>query len=142
MEGGWDHDHPGQGGNVPNSRLRLALLLLCIMFLVACIALAATLKPAHGHDEHGRPSVHANWIERGGYQNAAGHACCGRNDCVEIPRDYVTRRDDGYFVMVDQVNELVPWKEVQPSPDGTFWRCKYPDGSRRCFFGPKDQPST
>src|SRR5262245_61926059 len=26
------------------------------------------------------------------------------------------------------------------SPDGEFWRCKRPDGSRRCFFAPP--PST
>jgi len=36
-----------------------------------------------------------------------------------------------------QVNgEIVPFSEVQPSPDGEYWRCKRPDGSRRCFFAP------
>jgi hypothetical protein len=33
-------------------------------------------------------------------------------------------------------NEMVPFSEAQPSPDGAFWRCKRPDGSRRCFFAP------
>jgi hypothetical protein len=36
--------------------------------------------------------------------------------------------------------ESVPFAEAQPSPDGEFWRCKRPDGSRRCFFAPP--PST
>jgi hypothetical protein len=30
----------------------------------------------------------------------------------------------------------VPFNEAQPSPDGEYWRCKRPDGSRRCFFAP------
>jgi hypothetical protein len=34
----------------------------------------------------------------------------------------------------------VPFGEAQPSPDGEFWRCRRPNGSRRCFFGPP--PST
>ena len=33
-------------------------------------------------------------------------------------------------------NEFIPQSEAQPSPDGQFWRCKRPDGSRRCFFAP------
>jgi hypothetical protein len=32
--------------------------------------------------------------------------------------------------------EMVPFSEAQPSPDGAFWRCRRPDGSRRCFFAP------
>ena len=32
--------------------------------------------------------------------------------------------------------ELVPFGEAQPSPDGAYWRCQRPDGSRRCFFAP------
>jgi hypothetical protein len=38
------------------------------------------------------------------------------------------------YAMVD--GELVPFKETQPSPDGAYWRCKRPDGTRRCFFAP------
>ena len=33
--------------------------------------------------------------------------------------------------------EAVPFSEALPSPDGEFWRCKRPDGSRRCFFAPQ-----
>jgi hypothetical protein len=32
--------------------------------------------------------------------------------------------------------EKIPFTEAQPSPDGAFWRCKRPDGTRRCFFAP------
>jgi hypothetical protein len=32
--------------------------------------------------------------------------------------------------------EFVPMSEAQPSPDGAYWRCKRPDGTRRCFFAP------
>jgi len=32
--------------------------------------------------------------------------------------------------------EVVPYGEVQASRDGEYWRCKRPDGSRRCFFAP------
>ena len=35
-----------------------------------------------------------------------------------------------------QQYESVPFSEAQPSPDGEFWRCKRPDGTRRCFFAP------
>jgi hypothetical protein len=32
--------------------------------------------------------------------------------------------------------EVVMQQEAMPSPDGQFWRCRRPDGSRRCFFAP------
>jgi hypothetical protein len=55
---------------------------------------------------------------------------------------------DGRRVRVD---EVVPYREVMPSPDGYFWRCHSTenldygvtndtrflvDGERRCFFAP------
>jgi hypothetical protein len=33
-------------------------------------------------------------------------------------------------------HEAIPFSEAQPSLDGEFWRCRRPDGSRRCFFAP------
>jgi hypothetical protein len=36
----------------------------------------------------------------------------------------------------DHVNEVVPYSQSLPSPDGSYWRCKRPDGSPRCFFAP------
>jgi hypothetical protein len=36
----------------------------------------------------------------------------------------------------ENVNEVVPYNQSLPSPDGAYWRCKRPDGSPRCFFAP------
>ena len=36
----------------------------------------------------------------------------------------------------ENVNEVVPYSQSLPSPDGAYWRCKRPDGSPRCFFAP------
>jgi hypothetical protein len=60
----------------------------------------------------------------------------------------VSVRADGYHVVVrDTVVDgpvetivtraaIVPYAEAQPPPDGAYWRCKRPDGLRRCFFAP------
>lgn len=58
--------------------------------------------------------------------------CCGPGDCekVQITIPY------GLGYLLPSFNEIVPAEEVQPSSDGNFWRCKKPDGSRRCFFAP------
>ena len=81
--------------------------------------------------------AHDHWIYGGGYRNGAGEWCCGAGDCFIIPSDQVTMTGDGYMIFGV---ERVPFMEAQPSPDGAFWRCKRPDGSRRCFFAPP--PST
>ena len=78
-------------------------------------------------------NAHDSWISRGALRNAAGEWCCGEGDCfvtnaTHIPAGY--RLTNG---------ELVPESEAQPSPDGQYWRCKRPDGSRRCFFAPPEQ---
>jgi hypothetical protein len=36
----------------------------------------------------------------------------------------------------EKINELVPYSQSLPSPDGAYWRCKRPDGTPRCFFAP------
>lgn len=77
--------------------------------------------------------AHESWISRGGFKNIAGEWCCGEGDCfVVLPSD-VSMNGVGYEILG---HELVPFTETQPSPDGAFWRCKRPDGSRRCFFAP------
>lgn len=102
------------------TRAALALLLL------ACL-------PAEAHD---------SWISRGALRNAAGEWCCGEGDCFTISGKDVTARADGYHATLRLIDgqayreEIVPYSEAQPSPDGDFWRCKRPDGSRRCFFAP------
>ncbi len=73
---------------------------------------------------------HDNWINS--RRNAMGEMCCGEGDCFMV--EPVRTTAQGYLILA--LNELVPFNEAQPSPDGAFWRCKRPDGSRRCFFAP------
>jgi hypothetical protein len=77
--------------------------------------------------------VGQDWIMRGGYRNAAGEWCCGEGDCFEIPKEHIELKGDIYVLFGV---ERVPASEAMPSVDGSFWRCKRPDGSRRCFFVP------
>ena len=77
--------------------------------------------------------AHDSWISRGGLRNAAGEWCCGEGDCFTVPGDQVHVTAGGYTLFS---RETVPFSEAQPSPDGAYWRCKRPDGSRRCFFAP------
>jgi hypothetical protein len=99
------------------------------------IALIVTSGLALGHD---------SWINRGDFHNPSGELCCGEGDCFVIPARQVSARADGYHIWLLQPlggadalrAEIVPYSEAQPSPDGTYVRCKRPDGSRRCFFAP------
>ncbi|HZP75194.1 MAG TPA: hypothetical protein VFB45_03535 [Pseudolabrys sp.] len=50
-----------------------------------------------------------------------------------MPASSVQMTGEGYRIFGI---EHVPFAEAQPSPDGAYWRCKRPDGSRRCFFAP------
>jgi hypothetical protein len=98
--------------------------------------------PAFAHND-------ADWIAKGGYTNKIGGSCCGERDC-EIVRN-VTAEPGGYRVhhrtwsyslgpsgtpYERDIDEVVPYSETQRSEDGKFWRCKFPDGERRCFFAP------
>lgn len=76
--------------------------------------------------------AHDSWINTGRFKNGAGEYCCGEGDCfIVVP---VRTERSGYYILA--YGETVPFSEAQPSPDGKFWRCKKPDGSRRCFFAP------
>ena len=77
--------------------------------------------------------AHDSWISRGGLRNPAGEWCCGEGDCFVVPNAKVSVSTAGYRLFS---TETVPFSEVQPSPDGAYWRCKRPDGTRRCFFAP------
>jgi hypothetical protein len=77
--------------------------------------------------------AHDSWISRGGHRNGAGEWCCGEGDCFVVPGSNVNITAQGYRLFNA---ETVPFGEAQPSPDGAYWRCKRPDGSRRCFFAP------
>ena len=87
--------------------------------------------------------AHDSWISRGGHRNAAGEWCCGEGDCFVIPGDRIVVTAGGYAITTQTATtggasavEVIPFSEAQPSPDGQYWRCKRPDGSRRCFFAP------
>ena len=99
--------------------------------------------------------AHDIWINRGAYRNPAGEWCCGAEDCGVVARNAVHASTGGYSVRgavtygqgitgdiadgpthEENVDELVPYSQALPSPDGAYWRCKRPDGSPRCFFAP------
>lgn len=91
---------------------------------IFAVALVALSIPALAHD---------SWISRGGLRNTAGEWCCGEGDCFVVPDDQVHVTSGGYILFN---KEVVPHSEVLPSQDKSYWRCKRPDGVRRCFFAP------
>jgi hypothetical protein len=108
--------------------------------VTACLAIVVMTammwwSAAFGHD---------SWINRGNFHNALGEPCCGEHDCFVLPSRQVSERRDGYHIWIVQIidgkeqmrAEIVPYAEAQFSRDGQFWRCRRPDGSRRCFFRP------
>jgi len=91
----------------------------------------------------------ADWINQGKFANPlGGELCCGEGDCGVLVYGHVAAFDDGYHVDATfrigdgpgatdlSVVETVPYSQAMPSPDGRFWRCKKPNGERRCFFAP------
>ena len=93
---------------------------------LAAVLVAATLSLASAHGP-------AEWIQRGGYKNAAGELCCGERDCFELSDADVKITSAGYFVV--SMKETIPFQEATPSPDGRYWRCQW-GGARKCFFAP------
>src|SRR5436305_6806374 len=93
---------------------------------LAGVLIAATLSLASAHGP-------AEWIQHGGYKNAAGELCCGERDCFELADADVKITSAGYFVV--SMKETIPFQEATPSPDGRYWRCQW-GGSRKCFFAP------
>jgi hypothetical protein len=102
--------------------------------------------------------AHDLWISRGSYKNPAGEWCCGASDCGVVSANAVKAMRGGYSLRGDvvygleatgnvadgptrreQINEVVPYSQSLPSPDGSYWRCKRPDGTNRCFFAPKPE---
>lgn len=99
----------------------MGLRLLIIIYLSVVIG---GVVIAHGESD---------WIRKGGYQNKKGESCCGHNDCFRVDPNQVDVMRDGYLLWSV---EFVPYGEVMASRDGSYWRCRKPDGSRRCFFAP------
>lgn len=113
-----------------------------ILWSIGFLIVVTCVTPAASHD---------SWISRGGLKGvgpAAGEWCCGAGDCALLDPKGVRGTASGYAIdghgtiefglttIIEFYKEAVPEAEVQPSPDGAFWRCKRPDGSRRCFFAP------
>jgi hypothetical protein len=96
----------------------------CLRFSLVFLPLLVLYTAAFAHD---------SWISRGLHRNGAGEWCCGEGDCFVVPSDQVSMSAAGYHLFG---NEIVPFTEAQPSPDGAFSRCRRADGSRRCFFAP------
>lgn len=95
------------------------------LFLASLCALVAA-APALAHD---------SWISRGKFRSpVTGEWCCGELDCKIIPSSAVIVSAPGY--VISYLGETVPHEEALPSPDGHYWRCHRPDGTRRCFFAP------
>lgn len=111
--------------------------IVAILLLLMAIAVFAPYAKAHD-----------SWISRGGLKNTAGEWCCGSYDCGVMISGKVKPVAGGYEVDAvfrityegkitdDHVREFWPLREATPSPDGAYWRCKRPDGSRRCTFVP------
>ncbi len=107
-------------------------ILLCVaLFVIFMFAMAASSRRVHAHDA-------AQWIQFGGYLNAAGELCCGERDCHELSDADVKITSAGYFIA--SIKETVPFDEATPSPDGKYWRCQW-GGRRRCFFAPPAAPA-
>jgi hypothetical protein len=104
---------------------------------------------------HSPTLAHDFWINHNSYRNPAGEWCCGSADCGVVSPNAVTVGAGGYSLRGDvtygvgvtgnaadgpthseTINEIVPYSQSLPSPDGSYWRCKRPDGSPRCFFAP------
>jgi hypothetical protein len=98
-----------------------ATIVLVSMVLAAWVLCSAPALP------HGR----AHWIEDGGYRNAVGELCCGERDCVQLPDRDVKVTVGGYYLV--GLDAVVPYSQVMPSPDGTFWVCVW-GGEIKCFF--------
>jgi hypothetical protein len=123
-------------------------LTLAALAALAAISLALFCDPAGPSFPFGgaaRAHGPADWIMQRRHRNAAGEWCCGEGDCFVVTGvATVTQPAAGYrlpgFIREDgrerPDGEFVPQSEAQPSPDGQFWRCQRPDGSRRCFFAP------
>lgn len=98
-------------------RLFAALAALVVLFV-------PTPTGAHGD---------ADWVQQGGFRNAAGELCCGERDCFELADGDVKATAAGYYVA--STKETIPYNEALPSPDGKYWRCEW-GGTRKCFFAP------
>lgn len=113
-----------------NMHMVLAMIgvtvLVLIVALVVWVSFMFAAQPSLAHGP-------AEWIQRGGYKNAAGELCCGERDCFELTDADVKVTPAGYYIV--SIKETIPFAEAMPSPDGRYWRCAW-GGTRKCFFAP------
>jgi hypothetical protein len=141
-----DFSRPRDRGLTPADAIMLTVAgTMLLVFILLALALLLS-PPARAHDI---------WIGRGGLRNSAGEWCCGVGDCGVMASGSVTATADGYRVRgwaiygagatgdeadgesrFDWIDELVPYSQAMPSPDGAYWRCRKPSGEMRCFFAP------
>jgi hypothetical protein len=86
----------------------------------------ASATPAAAHGDF-------DWINKGGYRNANGDHCCGKDDCFKLGANEVEQERSGYRVPSHGVT--VPYREAQRSEDGNYWICRT-SAKMRCFFAP------
>lgn len=120
-----------------------------VLRLAGVIALFLTLAllVIHVWNNHIVRTAGAHEHPINGKRNASGEWCCGEGDCFVIDPRRVSINKTDYVIWPEEANadryfskvEIIPERDAMPSPDGQYWRCKRPDGSRRCFFAP--QPS-
>lgn len=99
--------------------------------IVIAILTGAYWTAALAHDD-----LHlSDWIGNSGQRNpVTGESCCGKDDCFVMPANDVELTRDGWKIL--STGERIPERETLRSQDGRFWRCKMPNGMRRCFFAP------
>lgn len=119
-------------------------MVAAFAFMIWVVSELMLLPRAHAHDL---------WIN--GKRSPAGEWCCGAEDCGIVDPKAVQITAGGYSLRgsvtygeavtgnaadgvtrSERINETAPYSEALPSPDGAYWRCKRPDGSRRCLFAP------
>ena len=113
------------------------------------VVLALLIQPAAGHDF---------WMNVEKYKNPkTGIPCCGTGDCGILSEGSI-RPLPGYYhikgtwtkgasitgnpvdgpTVIEDIDEMVPFSEALPSPDGTPWRCENNIQKTRCLFVPSE----
>jgi hypothetical protein len=88
-----------------------------------------------GTDHEHRADWNGAWIARN-FQR-----CCGEEDCAQVPLGGVAQNPDGSYTVLE-TGEIFAFNdpEIEPSEDGSYWRCRYQsgqlEGQTRCLFVP------
>lgn len=86
------------------------------------LLLAALLSAAEPHQ----------WIVDGGFRNAAGQTCCGKQHCKVVREGQVRYSATGADVIHDDgTSSWVGKPYIRPSQDGQYWYC-----TMGCLFIP------